>query len=824
MENKPSEHLSNKFTITPTNGFAYLDNNMVKQTILAQEATFREQVLELHRVYNVQKRMELECQRGKLSEHSQEKMYSSPYGGIRTVRQVESHVGHDMNKPSEKFMKGKDLDCSSNGVSMRNENSRSTQENIALQVPYDAHADNSDDDVVILSEKPANSVIKNKGSTPGTSVKDHQVPADAHDNDSNDGVAILLGKPAENWPITNGSILGKNVKDLHVRSNAHADDSDDDVVILSEKPAKSLSINDGSILGTNVRNLQVPTGAHIYDCDDDVVILLDKSAHNLSGNNCSILGTNDKLNSEGSSIMNKKRISGLQPSDVSTMNVLNKTFVGKSSDMETTNFPSVGSSTPHNQVYSSAKLNLNLPNMKLEIQPSSHMNKSRVSGLQQSDICTLNAFNKKVVGSSSTMKIEDIPSMGASSSQNQCYSLLGVNLNLPSLEDTLKGKHVGAEINSNCFIANEETQHNDSYIHRKYDQSNGKEFFTHEKHNVDFSTTHDQASCSIRNPQIFGVSNSNGAFKSLWKSNTKDYTDRRYYAHTEVSTGQNGRLQTLQEYCHLPTPKSTQLGGDQYQKQSQFYNKVMNLSNGPRDATHTLGKAKEDTPMEVSWVRNKLLNMRKGISMKKTHVPSNYATGHPQILPGSMDYSEGSTRTLGFHINVATKKDSQSSCTMHKGIDSTPSSNSVANMEMQFQNKEDTNARNLIDLNVALPFIDEMEIDARVLEGDTIPQKPDDSSSETIVVDDAKNLMAMCKIELQVGSPKGNNNDDDSEALKLQLFRTKQRTCNSTLLTQENKRSKVHSVTSASSSKVHDKSNSSAATPPEGCYARYPGF
>ncbi|KAE8795292.1 hypothetical protein D1007_29843 [Hordeum vulgare] len=634
MENKPSEHLSNKFTITPTNGFAYLDNNMVKQTILAQEATFREQVLELHRVYNVQKRMELECQRGKLSEHSQEKMYSSPYGGIRTVQQVESHVGHDMNKPSEKFMKGKDLDCSSNGVSMRNKNSRSTQENIALQVPYDAHADNSDDDVVILSEKPANSVIKNKGSTPGTSVKDHQ----------------------------------------------------------------------------------------------------------------------------------------------------------------------------------------------LEIQPSSHMNKSRVSGLQQSDICTLNAFNKKVVGSSSTMKIEDIPSMGASSSQNQCYSLLGVNPNLPSLEDTLKGKHVGAEINSNCFIANEETQHNDSYIHRKYDQSNGKEFFTHEKHNVDFSTTHDQASCSIRNPQIFGVSNSNGAFKSLWKSNTKDYTDRRYYAHTEVSTGQNGRLQTLQEYCHLPTPKSTQLGGDQYQKQSQFYNKVMNLSNGPRDATHTLGKAKEDTPMEVSWVRNKLLNMRKGISMKKTHVPSNYATGHPQILPGSMDYSEGSTRTLGFHINVATKKDSQSSCTMHKGIDSTPSSNSVANMEMQFQNKEDTNARNLIDLNVALPFIDEMEIDARVLEGDTIPQKPDDSSSETIVVDDAKNLMAMCKIELQVGSPKGNKIDDDSEALKLQLFRTKQRTCNSTLLTQENKRSKVHSVTSASSSKVHDKSNSSAATPPEGCYARYPGF
>ncbi|XBH89938.1 hypothetical protein VPH35_081732 [Triticum aestivum] len=762
MENKPSEHLSNIFTITPTNGSGYLDNNTIKQTILAQEATFREQVIELHRVYNVQKNlMELECQRGELSTHSQEKMSSSPYGGIRTVRLVEPPAGHDMKKPSEKFMKGKDLVCSSNGVSMRHSSSRPTQEKLAFRVSDDAHANNSDDDVVILAEKPTNSPVRNKSSYPCTNVKDLQVPADAHANDNDDDVVILLEKPAHRWPITNASIIGTNAKDLQVRADAHANDSDDDVVILSEKPAKSLPRKHGSILGTNLKNILVPIGAHVYDCDDDVVILLEKSADNLPRNNGSILGSNVKLNSEGSSRVNKKWINSLQPSDLSTMDVLNKEVVGPSSTMETTNFPSVGSSSSQNQVYSVAGVNLNLPNVKLEIEPSSLVKKNHGSGLQQSHVSTLNAFNTKVVGSSSTMKIEDFPSVGASSSQNQCYSSLGLDLNLPSLEDTLKGKHEGAAIDSNFLVANEETQHNNSYIHKKYDRSNVMECFTHEKKSVDFSTTNDMSSCSIRNPKTFVASTSNATSKSLRKSNTKDYKNGRLPTLQEYS-----RLPTLQEYSRLPTPKTTQPGGGQYQKQSQFYNCVedMNLSNGPRDATATPGEAREDTPMEISWIRKKLLNMRKGISMKKTQVPSNYPTGHSQILPSSMAYSEGSSKNLGSPINTTTEKDPQLSCTMHKGTNDTSSSKGVDNMEMQFHNKDDTNARNLIDLNVALPFMDEMEIDAHVPESDTIPQEPDDSSNHVVTA--AKNLTAMHKVEFQEGLPEGNNNDDDSNALK----------------------------------------------------------
>jgi len=97
-------------------------------------------------------------------------MDTSPSRGIRIVHKVEPPTRRDMKKPSEKIMKGKYIECSSNGVSMRHKNSRSTQEKLAFQVPNDSHADASDDDVVILSEKPANSSARNKGSTLGTNV------------------------------------------------------------------------------------------------------------------------------------------------------------------------------------------------------------------------------------------------------------------------------------------------------------------------------------------------------------------------------------------------------------------------------------------------------------------------------------------------------------------------------------------------------------------------------------------------------------------------------------------------------------------------------
>ena len=43
-ENRPSVHLSDKFTITSSDGSVHYDKEMLKRTMLVHEATFRKQV------------------------------------------------------------------------------------------------------------------------------------------------------------------------------------------------------------------------------------------------------------------------------------------------------------------------------------------------------------------------------------------------------------------------------------------------------------------------------------------------------------------------------------------------------------------------------------------------------------------------------------------------------------------------------------------------------------------------------------------------------------------------------------------------------------
>uniref|UniRef100_A0ACD5Y6A2 Uncharacterized protein n=1 Tax=Avena sativa TaxID=4498 RepID=A0ACD5Y6A2_AVESA len=675
MEDKLSEHFSSRFIIPPTNGPAYV-NEMLRQNMLAHEATFRKQVSELHHLYKVQKDL-MACRTEELNGHSQGRSYPSPSGGIRRAQQVGPPVGHDMKKQSENFMKGKNL------ASLRDSNSGSTKRAFNIQVPADACADDSDDDMVMMWEEPVQSLPRN---------------------------------------------------------------------------------------------------------------------------NCSVLGTNVKLNIEGSSGMNKNGMPGLQPSDVSTVNVL----------------------------------------------------------------------GKEVVGSSSTMKRIDFPSVGASSSQNQCYSLGRMNLNLPSLEENLEEKHVSAAFGSKSVAANEETRHSDSYSHKKDDRSNCMEWSTHKKNGVDSSTAHYLSSSSISNPQIFAASSSNAAFKSQWKSSSTDYMARRPYADAEMHFSQNDRLPTFQEYCGLHSSEIP--AGGQYQKHSPSYDCTndVNLNNGPRDANTTLEQASKNTPMEISWVRNKLLNMRKEVPTKKSQAPSSCANGHSLILPGSMAYSEGSTRIFGCTVSAATERDSQRSSTVHMGTDITLLIEGVANMQIQCQNKkDDTNVRNLIDLNVALPSMDHMEIDARQSEGNTVsqepdgpfidlnvalpfmddmvmdacqsegdavPQEPDNPFNEALDITAAKNLMAMHKDEIQAGSPQLNdilhwfadlaitgentvvhnsesNNDDNSEALAPRQFEPKDRVTAHRSQPKSVRARKTSSV-AASTFNASYKANSSTATPPEDRYPK----
>ncbi|XP_047046329.1 uncharacterized protein LOC124651258 isoform X2 [Lolium rigidum] len=660
MENKPSEHFSNRITMRPTKGPAY---EMIKQTMLAQDATLR-------------------SQKYLMSFRSQGKeIYVNSQG--RKAQKVGRPVGQGMKKPSENFMKGKNLACGSNGVSLRHSNSESTKRMLDIQVPADACADDSDDD------------------------------------------------------------------------------SDDDVVMMW------------------------------YPINDD-----------------SVLGTNANLNIEGSSHMNRNGITGLEPPDVSAVNVL----------------------------------------------------------------------SKEVVGSSSTMKRIDFPTVGTSSSQNQSYSSGRMNLNLPSLEDNFEEKHVGAASGSKFFAANEETWRSNSCSHKKDDRSND----IHNKSGVDSSTAHYLSSSSIINPQIFAASSSNAALKYQWQSSSTDCRASRQYADAEMHFAQNDRLPAVQEYCGL---HSSVIPGGQFQKHSPFYDcpKDVDLNNGPQDANTTLGQASESTPMEISWVRNKLLNMRKEVSMKKSQVALSCANVHSQILPGSMAYSEGSRRIFGCTVSAATKRDSEPSSTVHMGTDITALIKGIANMQIQSQKKkDDTNGRDLMDLNVALPFMDDMEmdvhqsegnnsvpqepnapcidlnvalpfmsgmeIDTRQSGGDTVPQAPDDPSNEVLAITAAENLIAMHNDEFQARSPHVNdilhwfadltisagentvfyntesNNGDGSEALKLQLFGTKDSVYSSALYTQDRKSNEDHVSAAAPTFKASAKANSSTETPsedghPEGHYS-----
>jgi hypothetical protein len=241
-----------------------------------------------------------------------------------------------------------------------------------------------------------------------------------------------------------------------------------------------------------------------------------------------------------------------------------------------------------------------------------------------------------------------------------------------------------------------------------------------------------------------------------------------------------------------------------------------------------------------------------------------------------MAYPESSTRILGSTVSAATERDSQPSSTVHMGTDITPLIEGVANVEIQFQNKkDDTNGRNLMDLNVALSFMDDTEIDAHQSEGNTIPQEPDvpfidlnvalpfmddmetdarqsndhivppepdDPLNKSLAITAASNPVVMQKDEFQARSPQDDdilhwfadlaisgenmviynsesNNDDNSETLKLQLFETKDSVYSSALSTQDRKSNEDHVSAEASTFNASYKANPSTVAPPEDRYS-----
>ncbi|XP_078178044.1 uncharacterized protein LOC144572367 [Carex rostrata] len=94
-EEKPvnSHNFYNEFAPSPTNGYTCYDKEMLKQTILQHEATFRKQVNELHRLYKKQK---------DLMENYQRPDLDKPEGLMWKIQ----HQNNSIEKPFAEFVTG----------------------------------------------------------------------------------------------------------------------------------------------------------------------------------------------------------------------------------------------------------------------------------------------------------------------------------------------------------------------------------------------------------------------------------------------------------------------------------------------------------------------------------------------------------------------------------------------------------------------------------------------------------------------------------------------------------------------------------------------
>ncbi|PUZ67595.1 hypothetical protein GQ55_3G448500 [Panicum hallii var. hallii] len=177
-ENRPSVHLSDKFTIKSSNGSVQYDKEMLKRTMLVHEATFRKQVYELHRLYKIQKELMAQFQREEFNGCPRYadalQPRSSPsqvlLGDVKQVCQTVTPIsGHDHKQSSIDLINESSSQYSVSGAPLRHNNVRSQNKMLDLQLPADVYADD-DDDVEILEVRPSKSLPLVNGSILGGNV------------------------------------------------------------------------------------------------------------------------------------------------------------------------------------------------------------------------------------------------------------------------------------------------------------------------------------------------------------------------------------------------------------------------------------------------------------------------------------------------------------------------------------------------------------------------------------------------------------------------------------------------------------------------------
>ncbi|CAL4898412.1 unnamed protein product [Urochloa decumbens] len=424
--------------------------------------------------------------------------------------------------------------------------------------------------------------------------------------------------------------------------------------------------------------------------------------------------------------------------------------------------------------------NLNLENSE----GSSHVEKSWITDIQAHHSSAVHILNKPVE-ESSNMKITDFLGVGASASQNQHHVSQGVNL-----EGKLKEKYVDKISCSRFFGANEDIRHSNSFQQRKDDSNASMTWYKQNRNGS--SMGHYLPSASTFNHLIFAQPSFNHALNPPWQSNKTSYFTRSHCGAAETSIAKHALSNgiSMDSTPNAPYHHSLKIHEEaQYPKLSPLHHnmKDIDLNDVPVDTAATWQQGSEKSMVDTS------LLSKEPVSLMKSEVPSSYGNGCSQILPSPILYSESKipARVPVSPINVGAEKDSQCPSTLQYDLNIRPSIKCEPDMEMQTQRKEaDTDIRNLIDLNEALPIMDDPEDACE--SGELVPHESDDPSRDSLAISAAESLVAMCNVVVQPGSPqpdtlhwfadlaasKGNamfdnESDDDFEALTLKLQETK---------------------------------------------------
>jgi len=435
-------------------------------------------------------------------------------------------------------------------------------------------------------------------------------------------------------------------------------------------------------------------------------------------------------------------------------------------------------------------------NVKLNLQSSegySHM-KSWSTDIQAHHSSAAHILNKPVEESSS-MNITDFLGAGISAPQNQHY-VQGVDLNLIRLEAKLKEKCAGKASGSRFFGENEEIRNIKSFQQRKDDSNTGMAW--NKQNCTGSSMGHSAPSASTFNHSILAPLGFNHSLNPPCQSNSTSYLTKSHCgaAETFIAKDVLSNGISMDSTPKAPYQHSLKIqGGAGYDKLPALHDNLMDidLNDTPVDAAATWEQGSEKSVVDMSWLS------KKSVSLMESQLTSSYAKDHSQILPSPTLYSESSTRVPTFPISVGTEKDSQCSPTLQYDLNIGPSIKCEADMEIQPQCKEsDTDIRNLIDLNEALPIIDDPEMDAHE-SGEIVAHEPNDPSQDSIAIAAAERLVEMWNDSIQPASPQpeilhwfadlaiskdntvlNKDSDDDFEAATLKLQETKSNEYHST--------------------------------------------